>query len=302
MQPTSLAVTAAAGAVRWAAPGKGEEDLSGSQTSRDARVPTLAGYLRRCGIRQVATYSDGAIINDIRFPLAAVEADGAVLFADLPGFSKLSVELGPVESAYYASHFFAWFEGEAGRRHGGLVDKFIGDEIMMVFTRGMCETTPLEAALLTARAMLSLDPYGFYPRLGIAAGPLAVAMIGTETTQNVSAFGHTVNLAARCVASPSKKHDLRVATGNRELIDQLFDEQVNTWRVTGPLTFKPKNMHEVEVIDIGHKGFWTPNFDFRKEVSEMVQYARDHGAVRSEPSGGFASAGSSDDEESHGAA
>ena len=107
-------------------------------------------YLMKCGIRGFATYSDGALFNPVMFPVGAVETDGAVLFADLPGFSKLATDLSPVECACYASHFFAWFEGEGGRRYGGIVDKFIGDEVMMVFPRNKCEIDPLEAALRTA--------------------------------------------------------------------------------------------------------------------------------------------------------
>jgi class 3 adenylate cyclase len=248
--------------------------------SSDAKpTTTMLGYLHRCGIKQVTTYTDGAIVNPVRFPLAAVETDGAVLFADLPGFSRLSAEIGPVDAAYYASHFFAWFEGEGGRRFGGIVDKFIGDEVMMVFPRGTCQVSPLEAALLTARAMLSLDPYAFCPKFGVAAGPFAIAVVGTETTQCVSAFGNTVNLAARCAATTSGGQQIRVAAGDRELIDRLFSDQVNTWEVTGPTEFRPHNMTSVQVIDIVHKPFWLPNFDFLAEVRQMVQYARDHGAV-----------------------
>jgi hypothetical protein len=48
-----------------------------------------------------------------------------LLFADLPGFSKLAANLNSVECVCYASRFFAWFEGGAGRSYGGIVDKFI---------------------------------------------------------------------------------------------------------------------------------------------------------------------------------
>ena len=254
-----------------------------SRKSHPKQVNHLYAYLRKCGIETTATYSDGAVLNPVRFPLGAVETEGAVLFADLPGFTKLTADIGPVDAANYASHFFAWFEGEAGRRYGGIVDKFIGDEVMMVFPPGTCEFSPLRAALLTARAMLSFDPYAFYPKLGVASGSFAIAIVGTEMAHGVTVVGNAVNLATRCVAPTSRGQQLRVASSDRILVDEIFVDQVNTWEVDGPLEFEPKNMANVDVIDITYMGIWLPNFDPLEHVRKMVEYARDHGAVCRDP-------------------
>ena len=239
-------------------------------------------YLTTCGIHGFMTIPDGAIVNPVMFPVGAVETEGAILFADLPGFSKLATDLNPVECAYYASHFFAWFEGEAGRRHGGIVDKFIGDEVMMVFPRSKCKLDPLEAALQTASAMLAHDPYAFEPKIGIAAGPLAIALVGTHTTRAISAVGHTVNLAARCVQAAYEPRTIKVVTVDLDLIARVFQDQVNDWEVSGPSEFKPKNMDPVQVVHIRRKPMWIPNFDFLADVREMVALARKSGAVLSD--------------------
>ena len=231
-------------------------------------------YLMKCGISGFTAYSDGALVNPVMFPVAAVETEGAVLFADLPGFSKLATNLNPVECACYASHFFAWFEGEAGRRYGGIVDKFIGDEVMMVFPRSKCGIDPLEAALRTASAMLTYDPYAFEPKMGIAGGPLAIALVGTQTTRAISAVGHTVNLAARCVQASHVPRSIKVATDDLDLIGRVFEDQVNDWEVSGPSEFKPKNMDALQVVQIRRKPMWIPNFDFLADIREMVAQAR----------------------------
>ena len=75
----------------------------------------LMDYLKEQGVKNIASFSDGALLNPVKFQLAAIETRGAILFADLPGYSKLSQELSPVECAYMVSHFFSWFEGEAGK-------------------------------------------------------------------------------------------------------------------------------------------------------------------------------------------
>lgn len=239
----------------------------------------LLEYIVKCGVQKCVIYSDGALIDPVQFPLAAVETEGAVLFADLPGFSGLTAQMGAMEAAYYASHFFAWFEGEAGRCYGGIVDKFIGDEVMMVFARSECRMPPFRAALCTARAMLGFDPYAFEPKIGIAAGPLAVALIGTQATRTVSAIGRTVNLAARCVQSAGGPKSIRVVTDDLTIISELFQDQINEWDVQGPTSFKPRNMDPVQVVDIYHKVKQVPNFDFLHDVHEMVKFARDHGVV-----------------------
>lgn len=245
----------------------------------------MVEYLMKCGIRGFATYSDGALLNPVMFAVGAVEAEGAVLFADLPGFSTLATNLSPVECACYASHFFAWFEGEAGRRYGGIVDKFIGDEVMMVFPRSKCEIGPLEAALRTASAMLAHDPYAFEPKIGIAAGPFAIALTGTHTTRAISAVGHTVNLAARCVQAAREPKTIKVATDDLELIARVFQDQVNDWEVSGPSEFEPKNMAPVQVVHVRRKPMWIPNFDFLADVREMVALARKDGAVLNDSAG-----------------
>jgi len=52
------------------------------------------------------------------------------------------------------NHFFAWFEGETEEFYGGLIDKFIGGEIMIVFLQDICKKPPLETAMYVAKKML----------------------------------------------------------------------------------------------------------------------------------------------------
>ena len=46
--------------------------------------------------------------------------------------------------------------------------------------------------------MLENDPYAFSPKIGIASGIFAISIVGTTETYDITAIGHTVNLAARC--------------------------------------------------------------------------------------------------------
>lgn len=237
-------------------------------------------YLKKHGINNVATFSDGALLNPVRFPLAAIEMHGAILFADLPGYSELASQVEPAECAAVVSHFFAWFEGEARRHFGGIVEKFIGDEIMVIFPHTECKLMPLQAAMHTARAMLERDPYAFDPKIGIATGPFAVAIVGSEETATVSAIGHTVNLAARCTESIKNPHTVRIATDDIASVKDVFKNDV--WEVFSPELFEPKNMPPVLVVDVHRMTEWVPSFDYLKDLKEKVRFARSHGAIRND--------------------
>lgn len=240
----------------------------------------LAKYIRKNGIKKVAWCDDGAPINPVKFPIAGLETQGAILFADLPGYSKLSQGLNPMECAYLTNHFFAWFAGSAGRMYGGVVDKFIGDEVMLVFLPSAEGLTPLDAAMQTARAMLADDHFGFDPKMGIASGPLAIALVGTEWTYAASAMGNTVNLAARCCASTRGNHSIRIATSDVQCVKHIFED--NIWRVSPPKLFAPKNMTPVKVVDVERVTKWIPNFDYLDQVKRNVKKARMMGAIRNE--------------------
>jgi class 3 adenylate cyclase len=125
----------------------------------------LSEYLSRYGPSKVEVCADGAPLNPVRFPVASIEVVGAILFADLTRYSRIARDLTPTECAYLVSQFFAWFEGEAGRHYGGVVDKFIGDELMMVFLPENSSRSPLEAALRTAKAAYSGPNRARIPRV-----------------------------------------------------------------------------------------------------------------------------------------
>jgi class 3 adenylate cyclase len=213
--------------------------------------------------------------------MAAMETEGAVLFADLPGYSKLAHQLDPVECAYLVNHFFAWFEREAGRLYGGLVDKFIGDEVMVVFPEAGARLQPLMAAMQTARALLAHDHYGFNPKIGIAFGELAIALVGTQETATVSAMGQVVNLAARCSGS-AEPHSIRIATDHIQPVQEVFSG--SPWEVQPPELFEPRHMAPVHVVDVRRTTRWEPAHSYLDEIKERVKEARMRGAIRPDKS------------------
>ena len=82
----------------------------------------------------------------------AEQITATVLFADLVGFDRFSAASG-TETAYLAvTHLLRLLDGIA-RKHGGSVDKYLGDKLMAVFGHPVPLKWPERAA---ARAALEM--------------------------------------------------------------------------------------------------------------------------------------------------
>src|SRR5260221_3557952 len=85
------------------------------------------------------------------FPVKGREIDATILFADISNFSKRTIHLTPTETLVFVNTFFAWVTAEALRGSHGIVDKYIGDEMMVVFSQEFGSTDPFVDAVSAAR-------------------------------------------------------------------------------------------------------------------------------------------------------
>ena len=133
--------------------------------------------------------------------------DAAVLQVDLKGFTNLIAPLSPDQ----ALGLLTAYQARAVpiiRRHGGSVDKFMGDGIMATF--GAAQPSPtyaadaLRAALALAamaRSWRSPDPAGALAPLPISvavvSGELVAGAVGDADRLEFTVIGNPVNLAAK---------------------------------------------------------------------------------------------------------
>jgi len=134
------------------------------------------------------------------FPVKGREIEASVLFADISSFSSRTMDLSSSETLIFANIFFAWITAEALHESSGIVDKYIGDEIMLVFSKEFGSSNPFSEALTAARRMAENDFLSYSPHIGIASGQVTVGYVGTPLKYNCSVFGSAVALAARCAA------------------------------------------------------------------------------------------------------
>lgn len=130
-----------------------------------------------------------------------------VLFADIRGFTARSEKSRPEEIIELLNSYFPQMT-EAIHKHGGVVDKFIGDGIMAFFGAPQPLEQPERKALEAAQEMLlrlhrlnrALAARGAEPiaiGIGIHAGEAVLGYIGSAARHEYTAIGDTVNAASR---------------------------------------------------------------------------------------------------------
>lgn len=198
------------------------------------------------------------------FPVKGREIDAAILFADISGFSARTAEMSSTETLIYVNNFFSWMSAEGLRDTHGIVDKYIGDEMMVVFSQEFGSEDPVLDALRAARRMIDQDVLSFSPHIGIAFGRVTVGVVGTPLRFEYSTFGAPVALAKRCSSVPpaaevSKCITLPDANWKAAYATEVFGprkrkgpdgqefEQPSYWTAEEPREVELKNIGKVPV-------------------------------------------------------
>jgi adenylate cyclase len=131
----------------------------------------------------------------------------SVLFADLRGFTTLS-EVNPPEVVVDLLNRFFTLMSEVIFRHGGTLDKYIGDGVLALFGAPYATERDAVKAVRAAidmqravqvfnRDLASAGQAAIGVGIGINTGSAIVGFIGSDARLDYTAIGDTVNTAAR---------------------------------------------------------------------------------------------------------
>ncbi|MBF0153334.1 MAG: 2Fe-2S iron-sulfur cluster binding domain-containing protein [Magnetococcales bacterium] len=135
------------------------------------------------------------------------EAEVAILFADLRGFTTLAEGRLPFDVVYILNQYFKLM-GRSVEESGGYLDKFIGDGVMALFgiksgVAAGCREA-LHCATLVDAGLAHLNDQLRHEinqplrvGIGIHAGPVILGEMGYGTTRHLTALGDAVNIASR---------------------------------------------------------------------------------------------------------
>lgn len=125
------------------------------------------------------------------------------LFTDIEGFSAATAQMGAPEMVARLDAYFALTCGIV-LRHGGMIDKLVGDSLHALFNAPLDQPGHEAAALAcaaeirTATEVFQQENNGFgRTRIGLETGPAVLGDVGFGTRIDYTAHGPAVNLAAR---------------------------------------------------------------------------------------------------------
>ncbi len=135
---------------------------------------------------------------------AAGRRDVSVLFADLAGFTAFAERAGSGEVSAMLNAYFQATIPKVVREHGAVVDKLVGDSVMLTFnTRGdqpdharRAAAAALQFQGATGR-LAAQHPHWPRFRVGVNSGWALVGVLGADGGRSYTVIGDAVNVAAR---------------------------------------------------------------------------------------------------------
>jgi class 3 adenylate cyclase len=164
------------------------------------------------------TYMDSSVVDLILsgdVPAEGVEVTASILFCDVRGFTSYAEQATAPEVIATLNDMFTAIVPVV-EKHGGHVDKFLGDGMLAVFG------TPIPLADHADRAfaaaceivdVVSLGSSGLSVGAGVNTGVVVAGPLGGAGRLNFSVIGDAVNVAARVEAATRQTGDGVLITG-----------------------------------------------------------------------------------------
>ena len=184
-------------------------DLTQLNENLERTVEEQLGQIRRA--EQLRRYlapqvADAVLSGGAPVSLESTRRNLTILFANIRGFTSMSERVEPEELIDALNEYFATMT-DVVFRHGGTLDKYVGDGILSFFGDPIPFEDHAERAVATALEMRSLlrgIRTKWMERLheelnvgiGISTGYVTVGNIGSDTRTEYTVIGNHVNLAS----------------------------------------------------------------------------------------------------------
>ncbi|MSP42994.1 MAG: GAF domain-containing protein [Alphaproteobacteria bacterium] len=171
------------------------EDISNEQRVR----ATMARFMSKEVADQLLASDDGQ--------LEGKSQRISILFSDIRGFTGISESLGATGTVSLLNEYFEEMV-EVVFRHGGILDKYIGDAIMALFGAPFRSENDADKAVAVANEMMaalrllnqrriSIGSPALDIGIGIGTGEAVIGNIGSTKRLEYTAIGDCVNMSSR---------------------------------------------------------------------------------------------------------
>jgi len=151
----------------------------------------------------------------------------AIMFADLRGFTSLTENIETHRTVEILNKYLTLAES-AIHKHGGILDKYIGDAVMAYWIDikgdGSAALQAAKAALEIKNSMISIEDNIYkdlstelFYGIGLNYGKAILGSVGSENLKSYTAIGDTVNVAAR-LESIAPKNTIFITQNFRDVL------------------------------------------------------------------------------------
>ena len=212
-------------------------DLEELNQNLEKTVEDQLGQLRRA--EQLRRYlapqvADAVLNGGGSVSLTSMRRNLSILVANIRGFTSMSEGMEPEEVIDGLNQHFAVMT-DVVFRHGGTLDKYIGDGILAFFGDPIPFEDHAERAVVTAlemrqrlrglRTRWSLEREGgLNIGLGVSTGYVTVGNIGSDTRTEYTVIGNHVNLASLLAQTAGPD---QILVSERTLADSAIRERVD---------------------------------------------------------------------------
>jgi adenylate cyclase len=174
-----------------------------------------------------------AVLSDSGDDRATVTVrETSILFADIVGFTARCETLPPEDVAAFLNQFFS-LAADVIFKHGGTLDKFIGDAVMAFFGAPLPQDDHAERAVRSALELLTvLDEWNsereaagddrIEVRVAVNSGPVVVGDIGSATRVDYTVLGNTVNVTSRLEEHVAEPGTIVLGESTQAAVADLF--------------------------------------------------------------------------------
>jgi adenylate cyclase len=134
------------------------------------------------------------------------EIESSFLFADIRGSTTLAEGISPTAFRTLLDRFYD-VAAHVLVANDGIVDKFVGDEVVGIFIPALARDEHPARAIAAARALLDATGHGdrggpWLPvGVGVATGTAFIGSVGESHTATMTALGDIVNVTARLASA-----------------------------------------------------------------------------------------------------
>jgi len=157
--------------------------------------------------RYISNYIADEILADLGGKSLAEYRDVTILFSDIRGFTTVSEKLEPQSLFEILNRYFDQMI-DIVFKYNGVINKFIGDAIMVIYNApNFCEFSEIYAVITALEMNRSLkefnlkftQKYGFNLEIGIGinSGKVVTGNVGSEKRMEYTVIGDNVNISSR---------------------------------------------------------------------------------------------------------